>query len=185
MIRMTGEQVEELLALDHPEVMRRVKSGDIEVHAKSEPVIHGIHLMAMDHWLRPRLHDAVLQVRELLAEDELPFDEHLHGRLPDEHGIYVITQQGCLGGEHLRAGRTTTAKKGGLRQRVYKNHFQGTQKGNLRAQLVRGGVCQDVDEAKDWIRANCVVQVAVVKNAERRAWAEAAILSMLRPRFMA
>lgn len=184
MIRMTEDQVEEFLALDHVEMMRRVKSGDIEVHARSEQVILGVHLMAMDHWLRPRLHDAVLQVRELLAEDEWAFDEELHGRLPDEQGIYVITQRGCLGGEHLRAGRTTVAK-GGLRQRVYKNHFMGTQDGNLRAQLVRGGVCQDTDEAKVWMREHCVVQVAVVKDDERRAWAEAAILSMLRPRFMA
>lgn len=72
-----------------------------------------------------------------------------------------------------------------MKQRVYTNHFQGTQAGNLRAQLVAGGVCQDVDEAKDWIRENCVVQVAVVKEDEKRAWAEAAILSMLRPRLMA
>lgn len=74
------------------------------------------------------------------------FDENLHRSLPDLQGIYAISSKNGEEGEFLRVGRT---KKGGLRQRVYQNHFMGDQKGNLRQQLVAEGICDDIESAKN------------------------------------
>ena len=79
--------------------------------------------------------------------------------------------KGSKPGEVLRAGRTKTAA-GGLRQRVYRNHFMGDQPGNLRSQLVQQAVCKTIEETKDWIRANCAVQYVVIEDDELRRWAE-------------
>lgn len=81
----------------------------------------------------------------------------------------------------LRAGRASGA--GGLRQRIYQNHLMGNQSGNLRAQLVRAGRCESLDEAKDWIRANCEVRFVVTAEEADLRWIEHFMLAALRPEF--
>jgi hypothetical protein len=109
-----------------------------------------------------------------------PDQGHL-GSMKEDHGIYRIYHP-----ENpevtVRAGRTKTGV-GGLRQRVYQNHFMGDQKGNLRAQLVRGGVCPDLVSAKEFIRASLVVQVLAIPDPQDRASLEHFMLAVLRPRY--
>ena len=76
-------------------------------------------------------------------------------------GIYRIFDVGEPH-ETVRAGRTKTAA-GGLRQRVYQNHLMGDQKGNLRAQLVAGGVCADLEGAKRLI-ANALTSRSTMRS---------------------
>jgi hypothetical protein len=59
----------------------------------------------------------------------------------------------------------------------------GDQSGNLRSQLVRHSVCSDLNEAKQWIREHCVVQVLPVRNKTAMIWAEHFMLSVLRPKY--
>jgi len=127
-------------------------------------------------WLTSRVNEAFCKVVELLAQPKLPFDRSLRSTLPAEPGLYAISRQEG----YLRAGRTD---EGGLRQRVYQNHFMGNQAGNLRQQLVRARLCDDLEQAKQWIRQNCSVQVLVVQNDETRKWTEHLLRSALRPMF--
>ncbi len=110
-----------------------------------------------------------------------PFDSKLRRSLPEEHGIYRIFDPSEPHAT-VRAGRTKTAH-GGLRQRIYQNHFMGAQPGNLRAQMVRAGVCPTLDHAKDFIRTNLRVQFLIRTDPEQRRWLEYVMLAALRPRF--
>ena len=86
--------------------------------------------------------------------------------------------KGASPGDFLRAGRS-----GDLRRRIYQNHLMGKQQGNLRSQLVGHSVCSDLEEAKQWIREYCVVQLLAVKSETALIWAEHFMLSVLRPRY--
>ena len=120
-------------------------------------------------------------LQQLLSAPQWRFDKSLHENLPEKQGIYVISrieQPGIA----IRAGRTPSAK-GGLRQRVYGNHFMGNQSGNLRKQLIRDEVCQTLKEAKEYIRQNMQVQVLVITDDEQRKRAEYFMLAVLNPKY--
>jgi hypothetical protein len=121
-------------------------------------------------------------LENLLTCEKRPFDNTLHGELPEMPGLYVISGTKGIEEEYLRAGRTKDGI-GGLRQRVYRNHFMGNQRGNLRAQLVTDGICPDIEQAKLWVSRYCVVQYFIVQEAELRRWAEYYMLSVLRPKY--
>jgi hypothetical protein len=88
-------------------------------------------------------------LENLLGCEKLTFNNTLHGELPEMPGLYVISGMKDFEGRYLRAGRTKEGI-GGLRQRIYRNHFMGNQRGNLRAQLVADGICPDIEQAKLW-----------------------------------
>ncbi len=118
---------------------------------------------------------------QLIQSPVIKFDDRCRSALPESPGIYRIFDL-TKPSETTRAGRTKTAA-GGLRQRVYQNHLMGNQSGNLRAQLIAGGECADLEAAKRFVRENLGVQVLVVENAEERAWLEHFMLGVLRPRY--
>jgi hypothetical protein len=122
-----------------------------------------------------------LQLRALLTSPGIPFDDRCHSAIPEDHGVYRIFDR-KRPEETVRAGRTKVAAKG-LRQRVYGNHLMGNQTGNLRAQLVAGGVTADLDSAKRYIRDALVVQILVVPGVEERRWLEHFMLGVLQPQF--
>jgi hypothetical protein len=59
----------------------------------------------------------------------------------------------------------------------------GDRQGNIRAQLVREGVCHDMVAAKSWIQRNAAVRFFVIEDDELRKWAEPFMLSVLRPEY--
>ncbi len=131
--------------------------------------------------LAERLRVLESQLAGLLGSPVIRFDEQCRSALPEVHGIYRIFDP-SKPYETVRAGRTKTAAAG-LRQRVYQNHLMGDQAGNLRRQLVAGGVCTDLEATKRYVRANLAVQVLAVEDAEDRAWLEHFMLGVLRPRY--
>ena len=116
---------------------------------------------------------------EMIESSGFRFDELLRSKLPERHGIYRIFAE-SEPNVTLRAGRTKTAA-GGLRQRVYNNHFMGDQQGNFRQQMVDSGRCTNLEAAKQFLKDNCRVQLVVIDDAEERKWIEHFILSILRP----
>lgn len=128
-----------------------------------------------------RLAEGHETVERLLAAEAIPFGDGLRASLPERPGLYAITEKTAAPGDVLRAGRAKAA--GGLRQRIYMNHFMGNQQGNLRAQLVRGGICGSLDDTKPWIRANCSVRFLVIEDLTLLSWAEYFMLATLRPRY--
>jgi hypothetical protein len=121
------------------------------------------------------------RLRRLLGGPIIRFDDQCRSMLPEGHGIYRIFDP-SQPGQTIRAGRTKTAA-GGLRQRVYQNHLMGNQTGNLRAQLVTGGDCVDLDAAKQLIRERLAAQILVVDDYTERTWLEHFMLAVLRPRY--
>src|ERR1041385_4253188 len=103
---------------------------------------------------QPRIDDCLAILQSLLSTPELPFDRNLRGSLPNEPGLYRIYEEGSDWGKSLRVGRTKSAGEG-LRQRVYQNHYMGSQPGNIRAQLIEGGRCPNLASAKDYLRERC------------------------------
>jgi len=128
-----------------------------------------------------RLRMLEAQLAQLLGSPFIRFDDRCRSELPEAHGIYRIFDP-AKPDETVRAGRTKTAA-GGLRQRVYQNHLMGNQPGNLRAQLVAGGVCTDLEAAKRHIRGSLVVQIVVVEDAQDRTWLEHFMPGVIRPRY--
>lgn len=120
-------------------------------------------------------------VKMILEARKLSFHDLTPTKLPEEPGLYVISSHD---GAVIRAGRTD---KQTLRDRVYRNHLMGNQKGNLRSQLVKNEVSADLETAKQWIRENCEVQVLPKIALDRIGidirWAEHFLLAVLRPRF--
>lgn len=117
---------------------------------------------------------------ELVASPFVPFCDLTPSRLPDEPGVYCITDgEGVV----LRAGRTIRQS---LRDRLYRNHLMGTQPGNLGAQLVRAGVGSR-QTIRGWIRANCHCQFLTRSRLSQLGvqvnWLEYFMLAILQPRF--
>ncbi len=120
-------------------------------------------------------------VAQLLSAEKYPFLDLTPSKLPLIPGVYAIS---TMDGQLIRAGRT---EKQSLQDRIYRNHLMGNQKGNLRNQLVKDGVCKDLDEAKTWIRGNCQVQLLTLHELHQLGvdirWAEHFILAVLRPKY--
>lgn len=129
-----------------------------------------------------RVREGQQWLNELIAQTPLRFDSKLRSSLPELHGVYRIVDSHGSASSTLRVGRTKQAI-GGLRQRVYGNHYMGNQSGNLRAQLVRGGRCSSLEETKRYIQDNCEVQFVIIEPDDARKWAEYFLLSVLRPDF--
>jgi len=136
----------------------------------------------MIEWINIRLEEQRKLVDQLLSAPKFPFDDSLRSQLPDKPGLYAISVKNAPTGEFLRAGRTKSAA-GGLRQRIYQNHLMGDQSGNLRAQLVKDKRCSDNQQAKIWIRENCLVHFVIIEDDQVRRWAEYLMLSLLRPNY--
>ena len=132
-------------------------------------------------WLDERVKQGREYVERLLRAEPIPFGDGLRAALPERPGIYAIFEMSAEPGEILRAGKARGA--GGLRQRIYMNHFMGNQAGNLRSQLVRDGICSSLDDTKPWIRANCRVHALVIDDPTRLSWAEYFMLATLRPKY--
>jgi len=128
-----------------------------------------------------RLHAFESLLTQLLRSPSIPFDKQCRSSLPAAPGVYRIYDP-TSPDETIRAGRTNTAA-GGLQQRVYGNHLMGTQAGNLRAQLVRGGACADAEAAKQYIRDRFRVQVLVIQDDRERGFFEHFMLAVLQPRY--
>ncbi len=131
-------------------------------------------------FIESRIADGKEVVERLLAAPVLRFDPNLRAHLPVAHGIYRIFEVEADPALTLRAGRTKSAAEG-LRQRIYQNHYQGDQAGNIRAQLVRAGRCPSSYAAKEFLRESCAVQFLVIEDEEERKWAEHFMLAVLRP----
>jgi hypothetical protein len=127
--------------------------------------------------LAERLKGLQSRLAELLVSPIIRFDERCRRNLPDLPGVYRILPS-SQPIETVRAGRADVT----LRQRVYTNHLMGDQKGNLRAQLVRGGECAEAD-AKEYIRQNLAVQILTISDARERTWLEHFLLAVLQPRY--
>ena len=95
-----------------------------------------------------------------------------------EPGIYYISNKS---GEILRAGSPKTSDS--LKQRIYQNHFMGKQSGNIRSQLVKEGMCKDLNDAKTYLKERCIVRWKVIADINNRKWAEHFMLSILQPKF--
>ena len=137
--------------------------------------------MTSSSFIQSRVSDLRTTVARLLDSTQMRFDSSLRGLLPDRHGIYRIFLASDPAAT-LRAGRTKSAA-GGLRQRVYQNHFMGDQQGNLRQQLVSAQMCRDMQHTKQFIRSYCLVQIVEIEKEDERKWAEHFMLSVLRPTF--
>lgn len=97
----------------------------------------------MEQWIEDHIQQGRRVIKKLLKAKRISFGDLTPSKLPDKPGIYVITNKDT--GEVLRAGRTD---KQTLRTRLYNNHLMGNQAGNIRAQLVREGICEDMKKAK-------------------------------------
>ena len=117
---------------------------------------------------------------ELISSQQYSFDENLFNQLPTSPGIYRIFKVDSNWKSTLRAGRTKTGQEG-LQQRIYRNHYQGNQNGNIRQQLIAKGICNDLNDTKKFLEVKCKVQILVIEDAEERKWAEYFMLSILQP----
>ena len=130
--------------------------------------------------LKDRVDQYYEALAELVASPFTAFADLTPSKLPDEPGVYCITdREGIV----LRAGRTTRQT---LRGRLYSNHLMGTQQGNLPWQLVQAGV-SDRQNIKNWIRSNCYCQFITRSRLGQLGvhvnWLEYFVLAILQPRF--
>lgn len=167
-----SDLVNELWTLAGPET-------SADVHSKVEQMIA---VLDRTHTYRSTEARMCTIVHKLTTSPLCPFDDKLRSALPSEHGLYIIYDCSGEAPVSIRAGRTKSAT-GGLRQRIYSNHFMGDQKGNLRQQLVSDGVCSDLESAKTWLRDRCRVRFVTITDDADRRWSEHYMLSVVRPRY--
>jgi uncharacterized protein (DUF1499 family) len=132
--------------------------------------------------MRSRIDKNLNYLIALISSKQYSFDDELWSSLPEDHGVYRIFEDGADWSSSLRVGRTKSAE-GGLRQRVYQNHFMGNQQGNIKAQLVEAGKFQNQEEAKEYLKAKCKVQFITIEDKNERKWTEHFIISILQPQF--
>ena len=116
--------------------------------------------------------------RKLLGAPAFDFDENLRARLPEKPGLYVIRTKE-MPTEFLHAGGTRA--RASLKARVWGDHFTGNGESDLIVKVINNGRARGADEAKVWIRSNCVVQWLVVEEEGFVCWAEHYMLGIVRP----
>jgi len=135
--------------------------------------------MQETQWIEQRIQEGRRVVDNLLKAKQLACQDLTPAKLPKTQGIYMFSDKRT--GEIIRAGRTDDQT---IQARVYHDHLMGSQNGNLRAQLVKGGICKDMEQAKQWIRGHFVVQFLEKDDlGVDQRWAEHFMLAVLRPRF--
>jgi hypothetical protein len=124
--------------------------------------------------LEQRRSQCAAVLERLLSATVARFDDSLYKQLPQMPGVYLIARRDRLPGEYLHAGQSPRAK-GGLRSRVWTQHFTGGGVGagsDLVQKVIDKGKAESKPEAQEWIRANCVVQWLVEEDVDVRCWAE-------------
>src|SRR5438045_3300554 len=123
----------------------------------------------MDSILEQRRIECAAILDNLLVARAIPFDDNLESQLPAQQGLYAIARKSGPGEcEYLRAGRTTGRRPGGLRERIWGDHFWGNAGGdllqNVKGRHIKLGISQGTSNrqftsnAQAWIQDNCVVQ---------------------------
>ena len=115
----------------------------------------------------------------LLSSSQVPFDNSLHGFLPEEGGVYRIFEKGSVWQSSVYVGKTTD-----LRNRIYKNHFMGNREAStLKRKLIRTGQFNDERAVKQFLQDRCLVQYVIVTDKRLRNFLEHFAVSVLKPQF--
>jgi hypothetical protein len=95
--------------------------------------------------------------------------------IPAGGGLYLFSQKGAPLGEYLYAGKSAK-----LRKRIGYQHGRLKMPSDMLG-MVMGELKLDEQQAKLWIRDNCLVQWFEVEPSRRRAFAEDYTIALLRP----
>ena len=132
--------------------------------------------------MQQRLIDAKRIVDDILKASKYYFKDLKPSMLPDElAAVYAITD--VLTGEVLYVGRTKN-----IRQRLYNNHLMGPKtNARLKKYLVedpRQIQITDMQEAKDYLKANCYAQYIPEDDVIKRGQIEGLLSYMLNVRYI-
>jgi hypothetical protein len=125
-----------------------------------------------------RLVFLIQKLQDLLQAKPLPFAELTPSKVPIAGGVYVITAS-INGEEHpYYVGRTKN-----LQQRLYNNHLMGrTSNAGLKKYLLAAGEVEDVETAKQFIKARCSIRWIEEEDFRQRAAIEGCATAMLLPK---
>jgi hypothetical protein len=120
-------------------------------------------------------------LRELLEAAPHTFKPALQSALPERHGVYLISIENGEASTLLWVGRTHDSK-GGLRRRVWKDHFkEPTNSSDLPRRLLREALSWSVADAKRWISEQCKVRWIIVEDIQMCQLLEWYAQGVLRP----
>ena len=123
------------------------------------------------------------KVSELLSPDGLHFSIITPKKLPEEGGVYLITD--CRNDKNeipYYIGRTKN-----IRRRIYTNHLMGSpSNARLKKYLINDSAhewIKDKDSAKQFIRENCRVRWILEDDFKMRRYFEGYLTGLLKPQF--
>ncbi|MFH1688885.1 MAG: hypothetical protein ABIE42_01445 [Candidatus Eisenbacteria bacterium] len=115
----------------------------------------------------------------LLRSRKLRIETGLSSRLPDEPGIYRISEHGSRWTRSIYVGQGAD-----LRRRVWRNHVAGSRRvSTLKRKLINAGQFEDEEAVRRYLERSCVVQAMVVNDEAFRDGLEHFAIAVLRPRW--
>lgn len=111
--------------------------------------------------------------------EPLAFIDLVPSKIPEVAGVYLITARINAKETPYYIGRTKN-----LRQRVYKNHLMGQfANARLKKYLVNYHECRDINEAKEFIKNNCLVRWIEETELRNRYAIEGYATGLLSPKY--
>ena len=115
----------------------------------------------------------------LLDCEPISFKKLVPSMIPQIEGIYLITVRKSRYEVTYYIGRSIN-----LRRRIYTNHLMGpVANARLKRYLIDSGECEDVADAKQFIRNNCSVRWIEESDTRRRGAIEGYAVGLLFPKY--
>ena len=116
---------------------------------------------------------------EVLSHPPLRFDSLKPSTVPEDGGVYLISDHSQGAEEIVYVGLT-----GNLRRRVCSDQLHGDAiAGTIKPALVHHGRAKDIRSAKEYMRKSCGVRFAVVPDYREREMREGFAKAVLKPQF--
>lgn len=116
---------------------------------------------------------------ELTNSKPSTFANLTQSKIPKEPGVYLISAKKGKQEVPYYIGRTKN-----LRNRLYRDHLMGRFEGaRLKKYLVENGECEDITEAKEFIKKNCRVRWITEEDIRNRGAIEGYATGLLFPKY--
>jgi len=117
--------------------------------------------------------------QRLVDSKPIRFNAITPSQIPKVGGVYLITAKKSSKESAYYIGRSKN-----LRQRIYNNHLMGpVTNARLKRYLITAKVCQNVKDAKDFIKTYCLVRWIEEDDVRRRGAIEGYDTSVVFPMY--
>ena len=118
-------------------------------------------------------------LNKLTNSEPIPFAYLTPSKIPAKPGVYLISVKNGNTEIPYYVGRSKS-----LKRRIYTNHLMGPlANARLKKYLINSQECKNLNDAKDFIRKNCLVRLFFEDDTRKRGAVEGYVVGMVLPKY--